>query len=280
MKKYYIAILVTFALTVYLGKMLYDDYYRGLAFYDRPDTIITRFMEGMIWDFDDYRDRYIQNWMEDNIRDAPRYQCELIIRTAGAKDPKEHFWISVSATEKLVKIENMQNGQITYFHVSADEVIYYYPEGETYAVKTFTGVDTADAISALFFPSDLRFLGKSTYNPNDTRSIGGRLLYIAPRRIDIMTFYAPFKAISDAPLLGNKDYNAEFNVHTNFEDGNDYALKITFTDDVSDFLTYAYEALNGKGTYKFSDSYYVQTMKIIFYDDMHDFEDITIPNIQ
>ena len=181
------------------------------------DTIITRVMEGMIWNFNDYRDRYVQKWMEENIRDAQKYQCELVIRTAGAPDPIQHFLIRVSATDETMAIEDMQTGEITYFQVSDNEVFYYYPEDGTYTVKTFEGADTAEAFSDLFFPSDLRFLGKSTYNAYDNRSRGGRILYIVPRQIDIRTFYAPFIAITDDPVYDNVDYCAEFNDHRNFD---------------------------------------------------------------
>ncbi len=280
MKKYIFATVVVVFFTVFFGKIFYDDHYKDIPPYDRPDTIITRFMENMIWNVDDYRDNRIQNWMEDNIRDADRYQCELIVRTAGGTNPEEHYLISVSAADKTVMIENMQNGQVTYLQVTDSIVSYYYPEDAHYAVKTFEGTATADAFSALIFPSDLRFLGRSLHNTNDAFIQGRHMVFITSRQIDIAAFYAPFETITGEASGDTKDYFAEFNDHTNIDDSYDFAFKIAFTDDMSGFLTYAYEALNGEGTYHLSDSSYVQTMTIFFYDDLHDFEDIKIPNIQ
>ena len=50
MKKYLIATLIVVALTLFMGKVIYEDHYKAVPVSKRPQNIIARFLDSEIWD--------------------------------------------------------------------------------------------------------------------------------------------------------------------------------------------------------------------------------------
>lgn len=50
MKKYIIATLIVIALSLFLGKVIYEDYYKEIPVSSRPQNIIAKFLDSEIWD--------------------------------------------------------------------------------------------------------------------------------------------------------------------------------------------------------------------------------------
>ncbi len=50
MKKYVIATLIVLALSLYLGKFFYEDYYKNVPVSSRPQNLIAKFLDSEIWD--------------------------------------------------------------------------------------------------------------------------------------------------------------------------------------------------------------------------------------
>ena len=148
MKKYIIAALIVAALTIFISKVIYDEHYKEIPPCVRPVTPVTSIMENIIWGPEDYINYRVKDWLEDNVQNADVYQFECVIEsvlTHGTKATEdgsdqlpdlieEHYLISVSTVDRMVKIEHTNTVEIqdvlSWSHEDTD-IVYNYKDATT-----------------------------------------------------------------------------------------------------------------------------------------------------
>ncbi len=322
MKKYIIATLIVLALTIFLSKVFYDYHYKDIPPCIRPVTPVTNIMENIIWDPWEYINYRVKNWVEDNVRDADVYRFECIVQSVlshGAKTAEdqaddlpdlieEHYLISVSTVDRIVKIEHIStieiqdilssshevtdivyaykdaitetySDQIAYLKIDDDSISYYYSEGGDYTVKIFEGSAASQAFMKLLTLEDTRFLGRGMYN---TISFVGRFMVLySERTVDLSPVYAPFYLMKDQSPINTILTEASLHNNANMQEPREFDFRLILREP-SDLLDIISEAINGtpqQNLYTENDMPYQQTLKLIFYDDLHDVGLIDLPNI-
>ena len=322
MKKYIIATLIIVALTIFLSKVFYDYHYKEIPPCVRPVTPVTRIMENIIWGPEDYINYRVKDWLKDNVQNADVYQFECVIEsvlTHGTKATEdgsdqlpdlieEHYLISVSTVDRMVKIEHTSTveiqdvlswshedtdivydykdattetytDEIAYLKIDNDSVSYYDLEDGNYTVHVFEGSATSQAFTKLLTLENTKFLGRGLRN---MISFEGRFMVLySERTVDLSPVYAPFYLMKDQSPINGILTEASLHNNANMQEPREFAFKFILRDP-SDLLNLISDVISDapqQNLYTEYDMPYQQTLKLIFYEDLHAVEAFELPNI-